>query len=202
MEHVPAGLFGRCGKLDQFIMDHPSVWKHSVMQQFLSDTRRRELLIEAICTPTTENQAFLNEAFTSFYTEIRFVSYILKTLHWRSVRYDQQRQQRSVRQPLILDQPVSQGSLETIKETIVSADVLPALDEASGLQEAVGHPLLHKGLNQLTTRQQAVLQKKYKEEKTDKAIAAEWNISQQAVSKTRQAALEKLRIFMKRGNSG
>ncbi|MFD2707126.1 sigma-70 family RNA polymerase sigma factor [Salibacterium lacus] len=205
MEHVPSGLYGRCRRLDQFIADHPALWEHSVMQQFLQDEHRREQLIQAVCAPTPENREALDKVFASFYTEVRFTSYILKTLHWKAVRYDQKRQRRTRQQPLIMDKPLNPDQPETIIDSFVSTNTpeperwLP--EKAQDLRQCIGDAFLYKALSQLTDHQYAVLHKKFLEEKTNKAIAGEWNISPQAVYKTKQAALSKLRSFMEGGRN-
>ncbi|SFQ03872.1 sigma-70 family RNA polymerase sigma factor [Salibacterium halotolerans] len=205
MEHVPSGLYGRCRRLDQFIADHPSLWEHSVMQQFLQDEHCREQLIQAVCAPTPENQAALDKAFASFYAEVRFTSYMLKTLYWRAVRYDQKQKRRTRRQPLIMDRPLSTEQSVTIKDSFAAPGTPDSeekmQEEALDLRQYAGDSLLYNALNQLTSRQHSALYQKYIEEKTDKTIAAQWNISAQAVHKTRQAALSKLRSFLEGGRN-
>ncbi|MFZ4454126.1 sigma-70 family RNA polymerase sigma factor [Salibacterium aidingense] len=203
MEKELSELRGRCRQLDQFMEDHPSLWEHSVIRRFIKDPHRRLLLAAAVCTPTKKNRELLNQAFYSFYGEAKLTSYIIKTLHWRAVRYDQKKQQTTFRQPLILDQPAGGEQAGSRRDSIVSMDTLhmeeDMLEQSLDLRHSITHPSLYRAFNHLTHHQEAILQKKYKEGWSDTEIAKEWHVSQQAVYKTRQAALDKLRTYLKRG---
>ncbi|MDQ0297758.1 DNA-directed RNA polymerase specialized sigma24 family protein [Salibacterium salarium] len=189
-------LIGHCQRLDTFIESQPSLWEQPIIQQFIKDEQHRKLLVLAICQPTPQNISQLNQAFYLFYGEMKLTSYMMKILHWRAVRFDQQLKQNRARYPLIMDKPLTSDKSITFADSLIHVSTLNL--EEKNLADLFSEKTLSFAFRHLTAHQEFVLNKKYKEGWTDTDIAKALSISQQAVFKTRQKALDKIRTYTQR----
>ncbi|RSL30288.1 hypothetical protein D7Z54_26600 [Salibacterium salarium] len=197
-------LIGRCQRLDAFIEQRPALWEQPIIQQFMKNPHHRSLVIAAICHPTRYNKDKVDQSFYAFYGEIKLTSYMMKTLHWRAVRFDQQFQQKNSKHPLILDQPLASDKSTTLADSLSHADtsiVDKITDKSRNLKDMLSEKSLYLAFNHLTARQEIILEKSYKDGWSDIEMAHALSISQQAVFKTRQKALDKIRVYIKRWDS-
>jgi len=119
--------------------------------------------------------------------EARFVSYVSITLHFearRVARRNRGRLQRQVPLPEEYDRP--------------KCPALPDTDEIhhlveNHLEDILSDSRLHRAVTELTEVQRMILYRVIVIGNTERELAAELGVSQQAVSKSKQSALSKLR---------
>ncbi|MEW9677918.1 hypothetical protein ABRT01_17480 [Lentibacillus sp. L22] len=70
-----------------------------------------ELLKQAICSPTKQNVQCVDEAFQSFYKDVRALIYLSNVIYYNAINYDKTMQKQYNREVLTLDQPL-QGENE------------------------------------------------------------------------------------------
>lgn len=133
--------------------------------------------------------------------ELRFRSYVRSLLHYAAIDYFRTERRYQTRNLLILDGPASmQGEQDDCwKDRLLSPDM--AIEEAGTTYCCIGEelvqPELYEVFKLLTERQRLILTLSYGECRTDREIGLQMGVSQQAVNKSKRAALDKL----KRGSS-
>lgn len=133
--------------------------------------------------------------------ELKFRSYVRSLLHYAAIDYFRTERRYQTRNLLILDGPASmQGEQdECCRDRLLSPDT--AIQEAGTAYCCIGEelvqPELYAVFKQLTERQRRILTLSYGECRTDREIGLQLGVSQQAVNKSKRAALDKL----KRGSS-
>ncbi|CDQ40328.1 MULTISPECIES: sigma-70 family RNA polymerase sigma factor [Virgibacillus] len=186
-------------EIQQFINDNQALFKNKLMQSFLKTQEHRELLKRAILTNTTNAKRQLDNAFKDHHAEIRLISQLSNTVRREAIRYDQKRKQDCKRQQSILDQPITHDLNSDITNVEIWEDPrIKPLDETiverdNKLENKVENPALYQAICSLTTKQKHIIEAAYVFEMTDTQIAAKDNVSQQAVTKTRNNVLAKLR---------
>ncbi|WP_019913614.1 sigma-70 family RNA polymerase sigma factor [Paenibacillus sp. HW567] len=155
-----------------------------IIKNFLNDKNNYELLLLNITDPSLSNKIRLDEAFKSFYFEIRFTTYISSLIRFSSIDFD--KKERRLEKRMILN---LEDKYMTTQESFSNDAHLESIASSS---------LLYNGMLLLTMKEKEVLVESYINSLSDTEIAKKKNISQQAISKTRKNALKKLREFMTR----
>ncbi|WP_042428138.1 sigma-70 family RNA polymerase sigma factor [Geomicrobium sp. JCM 19039] len=129
--------------------------------------------------------------FKSFYANVQLTAYLSKSLHWTAVDYDQKRRKTGEDQPLILDNLLGSGTPyhEDYGHVFESEDV----------SSWSADPKLSEALKNLTPSQQQILIGYYKHGQSNKEIAEQMKVSQQAVSRMRLLTIRHLRKVMDEG---
>lgn len=177
-----------------FTSKHGQALANDVVQRFLRQQSNYELFTKAICFPTEENWERLDRAFRQFYIEIRFINYIAKVI-WRYARDFRSKNKRNEAHYLfILDQPIlrEKSAATTYKDQLVD-DRENDTPEQESLLEQVEEYHLQEVLKQLTEKQLKILDSYFVYNITQKEIAYNLGVSQQSISKTMKAALNKLK---------
>ncbi len=204
MNNTFLDLNGICPRLDRFLKSNTHLCQSSVFQQFLEYKENKQLFISAICEPNSSNEEALDLVFRSHFGSIKLTSYIIKTLHWHAVQYDQLYRKSNERFPLILDRPLSseQDSAHLLDQISLGESLTEYYleENPAHLEDIIGTDELYSAYQTLTEYQKSIIEKSYMQEWKDTEIAAYLQISQQAVFKTRKKALDKMRMFMQRRN--
>ncbi|MBN8208683.1 sigma-70 family RNA polymerase sigma factor [Bacillus sp. NTK071] len=147
---------------------------------------------EALLDPSQKALMNLNTLFHMYYVEIRFIAYLTKLIRYTAINFDRKRRLEHLRYPLTLDQPVGESGSTWI-ELVSSEDI----QEGARFEEQLTSRSLYSAYKRLTGKQKEVLELSYRLETSDTEIAEARGISQQAVSRRRKRALEKLREVRK-----
>ncbi|MFB4163550.1 hypothetical protein ACE1TI_06820 [Alteribacillus sp. JSM 102045] len=204
MTKIISDLNGICPRLDSFLRHNKRLCNCSVLQRFLIDKENKQLFIHAICQPNETNEEALDKAFRYHFGNMKLTSYILKTLHWHAIQYDQHIRKSNKRFPLILDQSFfDENEPSYLLDVISREEALEESFEENGerLEDMIGKDDLFMAYQRLTDYQKDILEKSYVKGWKDTEIAEHLHISQQAVFKTRKTSLDKMRAFMKRRNT-
>lgn len=168
--------------------------QNPLLVNFLKVRENMELYDEYCRQPTAERKELLNKRFTQYYFEIRMLSYLSKTIHFEAKRFDAKIRRRNQRCLLILDtSPKESDHTSRLTDFIADPGLPPDPLISNQLEDHIQNPKLHRSVSKLTNRQKEVLYYSFVEEWTDTRIAQKLGVSQQAVTKTRQNALRKIR---------
>lgn len=193
-----------CEQWVAFQYKHQNAFKNPVLKSFINDVKRRELLREAVCFPTKENESKLNKEFQLHYGELRFTKYLSKCIYWTALGHGKKQKQHRERNALYLHQKAGHEEdgelllIDFVKDE--NADVNQRVfDYSKNLDDAVSSTSLIEGLSKLEKQEKLVLRDYYAYGYTDKEIAKRLSVSQQAISKKRNRILKKLKVSIKRG---
>jgi RNA polymerase sigma factor (sigma-70 family) len=184
-----------CCKLIDFIDENRFFMKNPLIKQFLSKNKNYELFENSICYPTLQNKEKLELAFKAFYFYIRFISYVSSTLHFHGINSDKKIRTRKHRFPLLLDKSVSEDTELTYKDLAIYYEDFEV--KSNNILDYIIDPNLYKAIERLTSNQREILYLVYIEKLTDAEVGSFMGKSQQAVSKSRKKALEKIRRYIK-----
>lgn len=155
-----------------------------LIREFLEDTVHQQLLKQALNEDATWAHKAVDLSFKRYYQDVIWRSYMLKTLHWESVRYDRYHRRRQQRTPLS-DQ----------EELFEEAGSFYSCPSAKSLEEELRHYPVWLGFRSLTPYQQWIFSKKYSCGWKDTDIASHLQISRQAVSNAHRKGLKTLRFY-------
>lgn len=176
-----------------FVSRHRKALANPIIQQFLKDETNYHHFVQTVSFPTKQRWQQLNRSFQRFYTEIRLIDYISKTL-WRYAK-DFRTQKERCRYVLILDQPIDKEEGLTHKDQLTNQGP-KACREKTFILNLVEQPELYQALQTLTDRQLKLLDLYFCRDLTQKEIAHDWGVSQQSISKTFHKALDHLRASL------
>ncbi len=94
---------------------------------------------------------------------------------------------------LVLDSPNYQNEELTMKDTLIDESQDPSDLHLEDLNELIVNDTIRKAIMNLSERQKEILSFSFIQNMKDKEIAKKLKVSQQSVSKTKKAALNKLR---------
>ncbi len=159
-----------------------------LFKSFIQEDRHWTSFMEAYAKPTGESMNKLNTLFHMYYAEIRFIAYVTKLIHYTAINFDRKRRLAHLRFPLTLDQPVGDSG----DAWIDLVEGPQPYDLGESFEEELMQRSLYSAYKRLTSKQKEVLELSYRFEASDTEIGRQSGVSQQAVSKRRQRALEKL----------
>ncbi|WP_238655564.1 sigma-70 family RNA polymerase sigma factor [Paenibacillus piscarius] len=160
--------------------------RNPIIKNFLNDKSNYELLLMNIKNPTLSNKNQLDEAFKTYFFEIRFISYISSLIRYSSIDFDKKERIIQKRMVFTLD---DFNSISTQDYFLEDAQI----------ESIASTSLLYNGIKLLTKKEKEVLEEFYINGLSDTEISKKNNVSQQATFKIRTKALKKLREFLTRG---
>lgn len=143
--------------------------------------------------PTDKNKILLDCAFQHHSKKALAISYIKKLIYYESRRFDINVRKLELNQPLIVDNPDS-TLIDTVKDEEAEKQFQYMFPKC--IRSFVSNELLLQAIHNLSDRQQKILYFYYTLEFSDAEIAAKYKVSQQAISKSRNQAILKLKSFM------
>jgi RNA polymerase sigma factor (sigma-70 family) len=144
----------------------------------------------------------LNEAFRKYFFQFRFITYVTSSLKFMSIDQMRRNQRYATRNVLIYDRPSSDESSMCIGETMsgyqTSVDNLQSDKQSTNFQEGFADEHVELAFGSLTDKQKHVTTLYYGQGYHDHEIASRLQVSQQAIAKTRNAALKKMKTALVR----
>lgn len=134
----------------------------------------------------------LDEAFRTFFLDVKKRAFMQKTIYWAAVHYDKRERKHRDRFPLAVD------TEEDTSQALVPAVAFTAQAQSFS-RELAGHvenPELYDVIQQRPEKEQAVLYALFVEGSTTAEAARAMNVSQQAVSKIKQKSLRVLKAHL------
>lgn len=179
--------------------ENRSVYSEQVVQNFFKIEQNIEILLRAIDGDST-SQRELEDRFRKHYFRVRFIKYLASTIKFCTI--DQLRMNRKIdtRNQLIFDRPCSEEREGTVGEMLLGIQYLPEsepiITNPSQFHASLLNDQLAKAFAALTPKQQLIATLCYALCYQDNEVAKIIGVSPQAICKTRNLALQKLRLAM------
>jgi len=176
-------------------------FKNPLLKAFLAEQEHLELYHQYCKSPNECLKKKIDERFAKFYIRIRAIAYFSKLIYFTARHFDRERRKYENRYVLTLDSSSSDGNgskadgSNSMKEMIVDESASVSLYEriSHELDQYIQHPMLHKAIQSLNKRQQQILYFAYVINISDTEISKKLNVTQQAISKSKNNALAKVR---------
>lgn len=167
---------------------------------FMRNPAHSSLISTVIHNPSEENKRLIVSTFQKFIFQIRFTKYLSSLIRFADIEYHRKRKRIEERNQLIFDKPISDQSDFTLGEHLLQRDnyqdhYIPPYEPEMFLA-SIENTSLHVAFSKLTERQKYVITLAYSACELDTEIAQTLEVSQQAVTKTRLLALNKMRKFL------
>ncbi|UNK17131.1 sigma-70 family RNA polymerase sigma factor [Paenibacillus sp. N3/727] len=141
----------------------------------------------------------LENAFCDFYFEVRFTKYLSSTIKYAFIDYQRKKERREERNPVIFDMELNEENNQSFGEKYSPQsinDEVNASPNPEDLLDSISDESVFNSFSDLTITQKKILTYTYSMSYLDKEISRILSISPQAVSKSRNTALEKIRRRM------
>ncbi|WP_424475414.1 sigma-70 family RNA polymerase sigma factor [Oceanobacillus kimchii] len=172
---------------------------NTLVKSFFKEGENTKIFNQFMQNPTKDNQILLDKSFQEYYTKVKMVNYLSKTIYWKSVDYDKKIKFSKDRALPLIDengnehsQLFEQQPIDSVENQVIESYNLP-------LAEKIENQILKEAFENLTDRQKEVIQNVYGYEKNINETAYEMCISQQAVSKIHKNAIANLREKLLKG---
>lgn len=136
----------------------------------------------------------LNEKFNDYLFKVYFISYIEKSLKFKALDIKKKNKRISNRELYtlnIIDDDFDEERINTISDDEV--DFLEGISKDVNFKNVSQNKDLIKALENLTQKQKLILYMIFIEEKEEKQIGRELNVSKQAINKIKLAGLKRIR---------
>ena len=165
---------------------------------FLSFKKKNLYLYEkTLKNPTNKNKEELEKAFKQHYFNIRFTSYLSKTIHFTAINFDKKERDFQSKNKLLLDQNVFsdssslQNHLDFLTEDSRLVQPEAAYEDClTDVTQILSNQKLQSAYLKLTDNQKRIINLSYIYGLQDIEISILLNKSQQAVSKSHKNALK------------
>lgn len=183
---------------DNYYQKHETIFSNGIVSSFFQNEENIVLLLKAV---DNEEKYLpeLNEKFRKHFFNVRFTKYLVSTVRYCAIDHMRQNNKMKKRNMLIFDSPISDketsvtyGELILNKQEPQSTDI----QNSSSFPDSITNDKLSCAYSLLTLKQQQIITYSYVLCYKDIEISRLLGISQQAVCKTRNAALRKLRLIL------
>ncbi|MGC5775867.1 sigma-70 family RNA polymerase sigma factor [Paenibacillus pabuli] len=189
-------------QFEEYKHQNPALFHNRVVLNFFEQEKHQKLLLESLRGEAGKEEE-LNEAFRKYFFQFRFVTYVTSSLKFMSIDQMRRNQRYATRNVLIYDRPSSDESSVCIGETMsayqTSGDILQSDEPSMNFQEGFADEQTESAFESLTDKQKHVTTLYYGQGYHDHEIANRLQVSQQAIAKTRNTALKKMKTLLEKG---
>ncbi|RHW35788.1 sigma-70 family RNA polymerase sigma factor [Lysinibacillus yapensis] len=166
-------------------------------EKFLEGEKNKLLYLNYRLMPNEENAMKLDEAYKKFERQLIARSYLRKVIAFEARKFDAKIRAKE-KKNISLHATIEDGS--TLEGVLVDEKSCHIYERVldSNLEEIFEDRKLSKAVAKLTIKQKNILSQIYLWELSEKEIANNLKLTQQAVSKVHRTALKRLREVMKR----
>lgn len=168
-------------------MNH--IYKNKLLLTFLEDQQNLENLKDYLKFPTTTKKQKLESSFQIYAKKVYITSYFLKTLTFESQRFDAKIRKREKILGLTDDERILEFNSYNQKTDSIEENYLYFLN----LEDSIESVELHCLIKSLPQNQKMVLKLLYELNFSEIEVSQYLSITKQAVNKTKNKALNKLR---------
>lgn len=177
---------------------------HQLVNKFLSeDEENKELYLKAMNSKDQYYTNILVDKFYNYIFRIYFISYIEKSLKLKSLEIKRKRNKLNEREAYILntlDEEFKEERICTIVDE--SINIIDEICNEINLTNISSNKKLNEAIDKITSKQRLILSMIYIQDKEEKQIAKELNVSIQSVNKVKLAGLKKIRDCLRGGVYG
>lgn len=171
--------------------------QNHLLETFLEDEKISRLYCSYLENSTPEKKELIEKHFEIHVKKIQIFSYFSKIFYFESQRFDKKIRKISTRNPLILDKDFDDSNtspLDLIKsersdnyfENVTSIDFRK-------MENLFEDKTLYKIVSNLSLKQKEILYSIYVKGLTEDAVAIQLSVTKQAINKTKNKALKKIR---------
>ena len=171
--------------------------QNRLLETFLEDKKISNLYCSYLENSTPEKKELIEKHFKIHVKKIQILSYFSKILYFESQRFDNKFQKLSKKNPLILDKDFDDSNtspLDLIKserndnyfENVISIDFRK-------MENLFEDEALYKIVSNLSLKQKEILYSIYVRGLTEEVVATQLSVTKQAINKTKNNALKKIR---------
>ncbi|QLG36718.1 sigma-70 family RNA polymerase sigma factor [Paenibacillus sp. E222] len=188
-------------QFEEYKHQNPALFHNRVVLNFFEQEKHQKLLLESLRGEAGKEEE-LNEAFRKYFFQFRFITYVTSSLKFMSIDQMRRNQRYATRNVLIYDRPSSDDSSMCIGEKMsayqTSVDNVQPDKQSTNFQEGFADEYVESAFDSLTDKQKHVTTLYYGQGYHDHEIASRLQVSQQAIAKTRNAALKKMKTVLVR----
>ncbi|MCY9517854.1 sigma-70 family RNA polymerase sigma factor [Paenibacillus apiarius] len=187
-------------RFQDYCNTNKSVFSNRVVKDFFRKDDHILLLLFAL-DGDHASQSKLNEKFRKHFFRIRFITFIVSTIKYCTLDQLRLYQKNDMRYQLIFDRPASEeGDATPLGELLLGSQCAnpsePPTSDPAEFQSSLINECLANAFSKLSPKQQVITTLGYSMCYKDNEIAQILGVSQQAVCKTRNLALQKLRVAL------
>lgn len=160
-----------------------------------------ELAKHAICYPTKKNMRLVDQAFQTFYKDIKSLTYLSNLIYYNAINFDKVTKKHAKREMLTLDQPLRGEKDDTTHKDMIPEPNSDMTDEV--IYETIGDYVedsqLYQAIQTLKSKQRDILTYKYVHGLQNKEIAILFGDSPQNISKLHQRSLKNMENHLDKG---
>lgn len=182
--------------VESYLVKFEKHLQNPVIKSFLDIQENMSLLAEVINNPTNLSKKKLDDTFREFYFKIRFTNYLSQAIYFNAINYDKKVKLFLERNKSILDCQMNDGENVTLIDYLASKEWREGQEvyiDSTNIADHLTSYSLYQAIQLLTENQRQLLNLAYIYGLNDSEIAIYLNKSQQAVSRSHQNALKKLR---------
>lgn len=169
---------------------------NDLLNKFLMESKgNRILYIKGVLNHDLSSFALLQRKFKNFVFQLYFVSYVKKSIAYKSIEFMEKKDSLYKRENLTLNtfnENFNEEIINTIPDNTINLTEMILSDELNFTEIFMDHNLLFI-LNNLTKRQQEVIKMLYVDEKSEIQVAEELKVSPQSINKVKNTALDKIK---------
>lgn len=171
---------------------------HKLANKFLDENEEnRNMYLKVMKSHDQYYTDLLVEKFYNYIFKIYFVSYIEKSLRLKSLEFKRKRNKLNEREIYVLntlDDGFEEERINTIPDE--SIDFIDEICSEIDIKSISANKRLNTAISNITSRQRLILFMHYIQDKEEKQIAKELNVSIQSVNKVKLAGLEKIKKYL------
>lgn len=170
--------------------------KNPLLKSFLADKKHYDLYQNYYQYPTEVTKEKLNSSYQKFHAKLRAISYFSKVIHYSARHIDKRTRTHENRYVLMLDgHKEDSGDELSLKDCLQDQHAQRKFEEHLNekIEDFIEDKKLFHAISTLNERQKQILYLSYIMNFSDTEISKILNVTQQAISKSRVAALKKVR---------
>ncbi|MGO1758867.1 MAG: sigma factor-like helix-turn-helix DNA-binding protein [Mammaliicoccus vitulinus] len=171
---------------------------HKLAMEFLNkDKENRSIYEKVIATHDRYYTNILVERFYYYMFKIYFISYIEKSIRLKSLEIKNKKKKSYERELYILnsiDEDFKEEKINTIADRPI--DYVEEIFGEMDINNISSNKNLNEAIVRITSKQKIILFMRYIQDKEEKQIAEELNISKQSVNKVKLAGLKSIRNYL------
>ena len=179
------------------------MFQNRLLQSFLTDEKIEKLYLSYVEDPSQFKKDQIENLFQIYVRKIQLLTYFSKVLYFESQKYDKKTRRIAQNNALILDKSVNDSKV-TVLDLIGETQPFYELDFSSpinphDLEFLLEDKHLYQIISKLSVKQKEILYLIYVEGWTEIEVAQKLTITKQAVNKTKNQTLKKIRRDYKQG---
>lgn len=169
--------------------------RNRLLYTFLTNEKINKLYLSYVEHPSQHKKDMIEKLFQIHVRKIQLLTYFAKILHFEAQKFDKKMRHLSQTNPLVLDRNVNDGEgiiLDFIGESHTLYEYESPIN-SHDIEFIFEDKYLYQVISKLSTKQKEILYLLYINGLTEIEVAQRLNITKQAVNKTKNQTLKKIK---------